>query len=255
MKPERVAVYYINLDPSTERRASIEAQLADAEIADAKRVAAFDGRKVALKDATDYDDREAIRFLGRSVFNGEYGCYRSHLDALRQFVGSDAAHALIIEDDAQISPDLMSSVGTALATLSDKNIAWDLLHLSASKPMIMTRHVAAIRGEMLLLRAYYFPMTTTALLWSRATAMRFLRDFATISMPVDMAIREMMVAGGKGFALAPPPVATTGVISDIDSEGDARKRQGRHWSYGYCKQRRLWKNKIYALYRKLTEPV
>lgn len=255
MKHERVAVYYINLDPSTERRASIEAQLSDAEIADAKRVAAFDGRNVTLEVMEDYDDRAAIRFLGRSVFNGEYGCYRSHLDVLRQFVGSDAAHALIIEDDAQISPDLMSSVQTALATLNDKCIEWDLLHLSASKPMILTQHVAAISDERSLLRAYYFPMTTTALLWSRATAMRFLRDFATISMPVDMAIREMMVADGKGFALAPPPVATTGAISDIDPEGDTRKRQGRHWSYGYCKQRWLWKNKIYALYRKLTDPV
>lgn len=254
MTDDLIRTYYINLDDSMTRRASIEAQLTAAGISNSHRISAFDGRQISLCDMADYDDKSALRFLGRSVFNGEYGCYRSHLDALRQFLDSEYPYALILEDDALISTDISAALTEAISELDTLGKPWDLLHLSASNPLILTRNIKTLGGGYTLSRAFYFPITTTALLWQRSAAEQFLHDHAVVSMPVDIAVREMIVIGGRGYALSPPPVSNIGAPSDIDMNGDARKRQGRHWTYHLRKQQRLWKNKLRALYRKLTEP-
>jgi len=245
------AIYYINLDSSIERRRSIESSLTTAGIAKSHRIPAFDGRGLDLQALDDCDIEAAHRYLGRPLRGGEYGCYRSHLAALDLFLASDQRYGLIIEDDAMLDPDIMLILDRSIETLEGKGYAWDIIHISPNRMKIFTP-LADLKDGHKLVQAHYFPMVTTALLWSREGARHFVGNFRKVTMPIDTMLREVEVRRGRGFAIWPPIVGTIGADSDIDEMGRKRKAHGRAWYYGIAKQRRLWNNKILAFSRKLT---
>lgn len=252
MATEELPIYYINLDSSTQRRASIEAQMKAAGLSDAIRVPAFDGRTVDLKTATDCDLPEALRYMGRPLRGGEYGCYRSHLDCLERFLASGREHAVVFEDDADIDPAFAEITRQALRVLTTGDRPWDVVHLGASHLKIQSP-VAPLDGKRKLLRAYYFPMLANALLWSRDGARKFVEHHSRIAMPVDNQFRKFMTDSGYGYAVWPPVVRTIMTPSDIDGSGTKRQLEDRLWNYGWLKQRRSWKTKLVARYRRTVE--
>ena len=87
--------YFINLDRSTDRRASIEAQLTAAGIADRyQRIPAVDG---------------SVGKTPLGVNPGEWGCLQSHLTALSQPLTGSFVH--VLEDDAILSRDFARRMG------------------------------------------------------------------------------------------------------------------------------------------------
>lgn len=248
MMTGEIPVYYINLDSSHERRASIEASLQAAGVTGAERVPAFDGRKIDLARVTDCDLKKAHRFLGRPLRGAEYGCYKSHLDCLDRFLATGLPHGIVLEDDAQLDADFVKVVDEALRALDAKGEPWDIVHLGPNKMKIFTP-TDQLSGGHKLVRAHYFPMLATALLWSRAGAQNVRDHHSTVTMPVDTQFREIMVKRDSGYAIWPPIASSTGVTSDIDGNGVARKANGRSWYYGWAKQHRLWRNKIIAWFK------
>ncbi|MCB5412316.1 glycosyltransferase family 25 protein [Pseudogemmobacter faecipullorum] len=248
MMTGNIPVYYINLDSSDERRASIEAGLLAAGIPHAERVSAFDGRKIDLTRTADVDLKKAYRFLGRPLRGAEYGCYKSHLDCIDRFLATDSAYGIVLEDDAEIDPMFCKVVEETIAALEAKGEPWDIVHLGPNKMKIYTP-TDHLSGGHDLVRAHYFPMLTTALLWSREGARNVQQNHALVTMPVDTQFREIMVQRGSGYAIWPPITSQTGVDSDIDGNGAVRKATGRSWYYGWAKQHRLWRNKIIAWFR------
>lgn len=90
--------YFINLDRSTERRASIEAQLETAGLTDAyQRLAAVDGSSLKAP-------------IGLS--KGEWGCLQSHLAVLKQAPTGRFVH--ILEDDAILSRGFVRKMSSLL---------------------------------------------------------------------------------------------------------------------------------------------
>ena len=75
--PQRPKGFVINLAASPRRLDSARAELVAAQI-DPIRVDAFDGREIDLAQFAAYDDDKARRFMGRSMTQGEVGCYVSH---------------------------------------------------------------------------------------------------------------------------------------------------------------------------------
>lgn len=103
-----VRIYVINLDRSIPRWERISAQARDMGL-DVVRVVAVDGATVSPEDWIDTDPRQFSRMHGRYMLPGEYGCYRSHLQALQQIAdGDDNEISLIVEDDIDLQPDLVS---------------------------------------------------------------------------------------------------------------------------------------------------
>lgn len=104
-----IRIYVINLDRSPARWERISAQAASMGL-NVIRVAAVDGAAVKPEDWIDTDPRMFRKMHGRHMLPGEYGCYRSHLTALRQFAESDGADeiALVVEDDIDLQPDLVT---------------------------------------------------------------------------------------------------------------------------------------------------
>ena len=83
-------------------------------------------------------------------------------------------------------------------------------------------------------------MTTTAVLWSRAGAEEFLRQFEPIFAPIDHFFRHWLIGTSHGLAFYPPLANTTGSPSEIEQSGatPARKLVGRSQFSVIVKQRR-----------------
>ena len=93
------------------------------------RVPAVDGRLVSAE--AKLDRRRYRRRHGRDVRPGEIGCYLSHLAAMQAFLATDAEHALILEDDATLLPDLPDVL--ARATSRETAASWDVLKLESRR--------------------------------------------------------------------------------------------------------------------------
>lgn len=248
-----VPVYLINLDGSDDRLRSAKAQLDVAGIT-FQRVPAFDGRKLRIDEFPDYDAKAAFAYMGRPMQGGEIGCYLSHLECARRFLETDAPHALVLEDDMQLTPGFTQSLNEILSWLSGSSQAWYLVNLGPNKHKIYTplQEFKTAGASYLLTHAHYFPMSTTALIWSRQGAQAFLASHQKIFSPVDNYFRHWQTRADRGLAVWPALVTTTGVESEIaPSSLPKRANKGRHRFYGLIKQRRLLVNKLIAQYHKL----
>ncbi len=248
-----VATYLINLDGSMDRLYEATAQL-DAAGLSFQRVSAVDGRKLAIDQYPDYDDARAMAYMGRPLRGGEIGCYLSHLDCARRFLATDAAQALVLEDDMHLAPGFSEGVQHVLDWLAGKSLDWDLIHLGPNKHRIYTalHSFDAAGRHYALTRAHYFPMTTTGLIWSRPGAQAFVDGHGSIWAPVDNYFRHWQTRADRGLAIWPPLVTTTGAESEIANSGANRRSvAGRSRFYGLAKQRRLMVDKLIALRHKL----
>ncbi|MCK8778491.1 glycosyltransferase family 25 protein [Rhizobium sp. NTR19] len=244
--------YVINLDGSTDRLAAINERLAGFGI-DFERVAAVDGRKMDLSTLPEYDAERAERYMGRSLVGGEIGCYLSHLKVAEAFLQSDAPYALVLEDDALPLCNPVELLVQALPDLNSIDPDWLLINIGNNKLKIATplKRYTIGTHQCELVAAHYFPMTTSAIVWSREGARRFVEEHAKIFAPVDNYFRYWLTRTGHGYSFWPAPVTTTEAASQILSgAGTARKTNKRKWYYGVAKQFRLFQDKWIAARKK-----
>ncbi|MEO0380558.1 MAG: glycosyltransferase family 25 protein [Pseudomonadota bacterium] len=232
-------IYVINLDGSDARLRSAEAQITQAGLR-FTRFSAVDGRGKALSAFPEYDPQQTWRKFGRDMTSGEVGCYLSHLSVAQRLLDSDAAAALVLEDDFAAKAGAWDQVALTLKTLQRSCDGWELVNLGRA-PTSLRRPITPP-----LYRAPYFPVTTTALLWSRDGARRFVQQAARPSGPVDHILRRLMCESGQGFALDPAPFETIQADSDISAASDVppermglqargghrRRRQAEIWRQG-----------------------
>lgn len=240
-------VYLINLDSSQDRLASATRQLRAAGLS-FERVPAFDGRALRPQDFPDYDPAGAVAYMGRPLRGGEIGCYLSHLAAARRFLESGAKCGIVFEDDAALKPGFAAGLEILLPWLDRHRDSWDLVNLGSPQHKIYTPvmgfQVAGRHHD--LTRAHYFPMTATALIWSRTGAETFVGTHRHITRGVDNHFRHWLTRTDRGLAVWPPLVTTTGAESDIEDGKGKRSAEGRHPLYGLIKQRRQIVNKLIA---------
>ena len=247
-----IPAYLINLDDSTTRLAHVTEQLNQAGIV-FERVSAFDARGADLARIDGYDEPAARAQMGRPLRGGEIGCYKSHLICAQSFLDSGARYGLVFEDDIDLTDSAQAVILSAIAALQDNDLPWEIVHLGPDRLKIFS-FAADLPDGHSLVAAHYFPMTTSALLWSRAGAARFVETLSRIEKPVDFALRDLFVRYGGGYAITPPLARQRGVDSDIDGTNPRRESGGRSWAYGFIKQRRLWTNKAIATVAKWRYP-
>ncbi len=244
-----IQTYLINLESSSDRLEEMAFRLRKIGV-EFQRVPAFDGRGIDLETLSAFPDADidaCLAFMGRPFHGGEFGCYKSHLDCARRIVECGVDQALVLEDDVELSPDLLDTVHTIISLLSANNFDWDLVHLGPDRLKYTTDVGYLDESRRKLVHAHYFPMTTSALLWNRQGASRFLAEHSIVKMPVDNQFREYLTRSNRGFAVWPALALQTARDSTINPSGipDMRKRN-RRWNYGYLKQRRLITNKFIA---------
>lgn len=246
----KVVTYLINLDGSHERLKCATQQLESVNWS-FERFSAVDGRGKALTEFVNYDDQGAQQILGRSLMNSELGCYLSHYTCAEKFLNTEADYLVVLEDDMQIDPDFKAKLGDLLEYLDHhKELDWYLINIAAKKKKL-SKDITQIE-DMSLWHAFYFPIRGLGLIWSRRGAEAFIEAGRTITMPVDIFFQTWLSKNGKGLGVWPALVRPAGLDSDIlgtvASQGISRKeKEKRSFSYGFKKQKRMWRDRYYAL--------
>lgn len=236
-----VQVYLINLDRSPDRLKTASALLAGAGVS-FERLPAVDGKTLDLAGLAQYDAETAARTVGHALLPGEVGCYLSHLESLERFLATDARYSLVLEDDFNVDAGGFATLAAVLDWARDGDDAWHVANLSRpAKKFWRAARVLDVAPETVLQRAYYLPITTTALLWTREGAGAFLEGCRQITMPVDLALQHHTSRSGLGLACRPPPFPPHAVESDI---GDAARRDNfqRRKDYHLRRLIRRWSN-------------
>ncbi len=99
-------IFIINLAEDAERRRAIEGQLRHLGLP-YEVLRAVKGKQLSTEDRRkNYDEAWFVRNEGRSALPGELGCALSHIEAYHLIVTRKIPYALILEDDAWLSPNL-----------------------------------------------------------------------------------------------------------------------------------------------------
>lgn len=255
-----VKTLLINLDGSDERLDSAVAQIKAAGV-EYERYSAFDGRGRKAAEFSEYDDDRAVGFYGRPMTGGEMGCYFSHLGCAEAFLKSDATYGLVLEDDVLCHPDSFKILDEIIAWLEESGqTGWDMINLCMT-PKKFTTKLADFSGESgdyELVHAHYFPVTTTAILWSRDGAERFWATRNEIYAPLDHFFRRWLSQSGRGLGIKPELFWITGAESDLDSDGGAglaRRRVARTPAYFWSEFKRQSVNYLSALWHMLRHRI
>ena len=102
-----IPVFVVSLPDCTERRETISNALSNLGIM-FEFVEAVDGRSGLDPQYEDQIDRVAAERAGRVLSDAEFACALSHLNIYRRIVSDNIAYALILEDDAIPSSQLVT---------------------------------------------------------------------------------------------------------------------------------------------------
>ena len=102
-----IPVFVVSLPDCTDRRDTIAKSLANLGI-EFEFVDAIDGRYGLDPQYEDQIDRVAARRAGHILSDSEFACALSHITIYQRIVSQNIAYALILEDDALPSPQLVN---------------------------------------------------------------------------------------------------------------------------------------------------
>ena len=124
-----MAMYYINLDRSTNRKRSMEIMSAKQGI-NPERFSGIDGKLLDLDDPKYEKALKKIKwwFLIENRKNvGHFGCYLSHMAVFEKFLKTDKEYCFILEDDAEILvTDIKREI---IKNMNNLPRGWDILLL------------------------------------------------------------------------------------------------------------------------------
>ena len=100
-------------------------------------VEAVDKRLLTEQHSKLYDDESVRRRVGRSLSPGELACALSHAHVWEIALSRDISHALILEDDAELSPEFLQTISNLALFPSD----WDLINFCTTAPQMPTGNI------------------------------------------------------------------------------------------------------------------
>ena len=235
-------VYVINLDNSVSRWEKISLDLTHIGASYA-RIPAIYGKSIDWQSVSN--DAYCRSYMGRSIQPGDVGCFLSHVAALKEFLSQSEEFAIVLEDDADISKDLLGVANQILMQL--KGIDFYAVNLGPSD----YKYTSVIQklDAFTLHCTHRFPMLATGVLWSRAGAQAFLNQFQSVTLPYDNYLRVFLTGTNKAYSVAPAIVTPADFVSDIDTEGLTQKRSHLNRSnlYFFIKQKRMLTEKCQAI--------
>ena len=236
--------WVINLDRAPDRLARIAGRLAELGLSWA-RLPAVDARALTPEQRAALDEPAFCRKHGMTPLPGELGCYLSHVQVMHQFLASDAAFALVLEDDVQLHASL-PAVLQGLMAHADR---WDVVKLSAvhrGTPVPYLEVAPGHRLAVMLSRC----TGSSAYLMNRRAATAYARGLLPMSLPYDHVFDQGWRFGLKFRLVTPTPCGhDETVASTIGAPaGPSRKF---HWTrrlpaYAY-RLGNEWQRLLYGL--------
>jgi glycosyl transferase, family 25 len=211
-----IGVYLINLDRSKDRLETMRRQLDDLGLA-FERVPAIDG--AARPDLmTDIDTALYRRMHGRGVRPGEVGCFLSHIEVMQRFLASAFDYAVILEDDASLSPSLPGLLDTIAAEAPGRD--WDVLKLESRRRGLPLR-LRSLTADHDLCVSLFRSTGSAGYIVTRRAAQAYLAQLLPMALPYDHAfdrgwhfglrfreVRPLVVSGWAGVAAAGSTIVT-----------------------------------------------
>lgn len=148
---KRLKLYWINLEESHDRYASMQHQLKHAQNIHSVRVAAVNTDDVANKFRTGKIKTNGFDIVPRSQRSGsvwemraqrlysykEMACLWSHLKALESIASGDDDFAIVVEDDVRFLPHVYENIRRLVDTAPRD---WDILQLYTSNVIVREHH-------------------------------------------------------------------------------------------------------------------
>jgi len=209
-----IPAFFINLEQDTDRRQSVEAQLAAAGLV-AERIPGIDG---------DNLPEFAAPYFPKSLLSpGEIGCYASHLSVWRTVVARNLPCALVLEDDVQIETDAVQVISELIRVLPQ---GWDYVHMDGRRRGrdFAARPLKDLPGNRKLVRYARIPDGTIAYLISNQGARTLLAPKPR-SAPVDTDIRRPWFWRLDVYGISNPPFRPAGFTSIIHARGGRSRRK------------------------------
>jgi glycosyl transferase family 25 len=187
-----ISIYAINLDRSADRWRAL-AESAERLHLPLVRVPGVDGAKTPAEDRIDCDASAFARNNGRTILPGEYGCYRSHLKALSAFLETGEPAAVIVEDDIELTADLVSRAEAAVNALPDA----DAIKLFNHRIVGFRPSASSSAGDEIG-RTTHGPQGSAACYAvTRAGAARLIDGLKVMQYPWDIALERGWAFGGR----------------------------------------------------------
>ncbi|AVA19952.1 glycosyltransferase family 25 protein [Rhizobium sp. LEGMi198b] len=239
----QVRIYVINLDRSPERWERLRGQAAQYGL-NVTRIPAIDGKTIPERDRVDFQPRQFIYHNGRKLLAGEYGCYRSHLLALQQFVASGEKMAIIMEDDVELNHRLIPRALAAMDSVCGARLVKLVNHrLVGFKPISETAECDIVG------RCMHGPQGSAACyIVNRQAAKKLLVALKPMLLPYDVALERGWSTGVETFATLEnvadfsPFRAETTIGKRVHYRAVKRHfllRATAHW-FRFCDQIRRW---------------
>jgi glycosyl transferase family 25 len=202
--------YVINLDRSADRLAVIAQQL-DALGLPWTRVTAVDGKRIRLP-LPALDLARYLKCHGRYVLPSEIGCYLSHLRVMREFLDSPHAFAMVLEDDAEITPEVVELARSLIA--SDAPDDWDMVKFEAHRTNVAFP-IRRLSGRHRLCALPYRPTGSAAYLVNRKAAQAYIDRLLPMVVPYDHAFDRGWALGLRVRSILPRPVRTVATATTV----------------------------------------
>ncbi|MDE2145965.1 MAG: glycosyltransferase family 25 protein [Burkholderiales bacterium] len=242
--------WVINLDRAPERLARIRGQLQRLSLP-FERLAAVDARAFTPAQQAQIDEAAYRRQHGMPSLPGELGCYLSHVEVVRRFLGSDAAFALVLEDDVV----LHDSLPAVLQGLLAHPARWDMVKLSAVHSGTPVPVLAVAPGHQLCVMLSRCT-GSSAYLMNRRAAQAYARGLLPMTLPYDHVFDQGWRFGLKVRLVSPTPCGHDDRIASNIAAPPSRLRKF-HWTRRLgthaFRVRNEWRRLVYGLAQTLRE--
>jgi glycosyl transferase family 25 len=241
---QEVRIYVINLDRSRDRWERLCRQAVEYDL-HITRIPAIDGRIIAEAERVDFHPHSFIYHNGRKLLAGEYGCYRSHLIALEQFVASGDRMAIIMEDDVELNERLIPRAIAAMESVQGARLVKLVNHRLVGFKSIRETAENDVVG-----RCLHGPQGSAACyIVNRKAAKKLLTTLKPMLLPYDVALERGWSTGVETFTTLEnlvdfsPHRADTTIGKRVHYRAVKRHfllRATAHW-FRTCDQLRRWR--------------
>ena len=203
-----IPVVVISLERSADRRAYITEHLQRLAVP-FRFFSAIDGARVSAGVRSRYEPTMPV---------GAVGCAESHLALLRELAEGSDEYMCILEDDAELAPDITRLLD--LETL-ERLPSFDVLRLE-SRERRSRRFVIPIAdfGRFRLVATYQHKAATTGQIFSRAGARKILAGISYLRVAIDIALYiDSYVMGLRVIETSPSLVRQHGSLNSIIGPG------------------------------------
>ena len=220
-------IFVISLGRETERRATMQRELAEFEF---EFVEAVDGDTLA-KDL--YRHRLQTewwrRMRGRELSCGEIGAFLSHYAVWERLVQARTPYAIILEDDARLEDGFVPIIEEIIKAEAE----WDFVYLAPRKRYRMDRVLPLHGGSRSLVRFRRRAGGAVGYLIRLEAAEVLLHYCWRIRAPIDWLTAEWWQNGLRYYAVDPRIVSHAGLRSTICTNPKVRRIPLEHIAAGF----------------------